>query len=150
GTDNPYGYRTLGKDRRDAVRRLCEAGLEGVLPSVPGFVLKEQGEGPPVWSLTGRGGILVPVRDVRRRIVGLKVRADDGGEPRYAYLSSKKHGGAGPGSPVHVPPFEGGAGTVRVTEGELKADVATALGGVLTVGLPGVSAWRQAAGVLRD
>jgi hypothetical protein len=38
---------------------------------------------------------------------------------------------------------------VRVTEGELKADVCTALTGVLTIALPGVPAWRAALPVLR-
>jgi integrase len=40
--------------------------------------------------------------------------------------------------------------TVRVTEGALKADIATDRSGVLTIGLPGVSVWRQAAKVLRE
>lgn len=39
--------------------------------------------------------------------------------------------------------------TVRLTEGELKADVATALSGVLTIALPGVGYWRHAEPVLR-
>jgi len=38
--------------------------------------------------------------------------------------------------------------TVRVTEGELKADVATNLSGILTVSVPGVSAWRGVIPVL--
>jgi len=33
---------------------------------------------------------------------------------------------------------------VRLTEGELKADVTTVLSGVLTIAVPGVSVWRQA------
>jgi hypothetical protein len=37
-----------------------------------------------------------------------------------------------------------------VTEGVLKADVATALSEILTVGLPGVSAWKRAAAVLQE
>jgi hypothetical protein len=38
---------------------------------------------------------------------------------------------------------------MRITEGELKADVATALSGVLTIAVPGVSMWRQALPVLQ-
>jgi hypothetical protein len=37
---------------------------------------------------------------------------------------------------------------MRISEGQLKSDVATVLSGVLTIGLPGVSAWRQALPVL--
>lgn len=41
--------------------------------------------------------------------------------------------------------FQGGIPErVRLTEGILKADVATVLSGRLTLGLPGVSAWRHA------
>jgi hypothetical protein len=39
---------------------------------------------------------------------------------------------------------------VRVTEGALKANIATELSGVLTVGLTGVNAWRRAARVLTE
>jgi hypothetical protein len=37
---------------------------------------------------------------------------------------------------------------MRITEGELKADVATALSGVLTIAVPGVTLWRQALSLL--
>src|SRR5439155_10944889 len=57
--------------------------------------------------------------------------------------------GAGPGAPVHVPRWDSDTSRVRITEGELKADVATALSGVLTISAPGVSAWRGALPVLR-
>ncbi len=39
---------------------------------------------------------------------------------------------------------------VRLTEGELKADIATVLSGDLTISIPGVSAWRPALPVLRE
>ena len=39
---------------------------------------------------------------------------------------------------------------VRITEGELKADVATLLSGVLTLSVPGVSAWRRALPLLQQ
>ena len=84
---NPNGYRTLGKDRRLAAQRLWEDGFEQLLPSVPGFVLQEPEDGQSYWSLTGRHGILLPVRDAQTRIVALKVRANDDQEPKYAYLS---------------------------------------------------------------
>jgi hypothetical protein len=86
--------------------------------------------------------MLIPIRDLSSRIVALKVRRDDPAEdgPRYVYLSSVGHGGPGPGSPVHVP-----LGTValdgvaRVTEGELKADLAAALSGLPTIGPAGLA-----------
>jgi hypothetical protein len=39
---------------------------------------------------------------------------------------------------------------VRITEGELKADVATVLSGVLTLAVPGVSAWRKVLPIVHD
>src|SRR5215212_7124275 len=90
--------------------------------------------------------MLVPVRDTEGRIVALKIRADEVGEgSKYTYLSSAKHGGPGPGSQVHVPLHEElDLNVVRLTEGALKADVATALTEILTVSMPGVSSWRSA------
>ena len=95
-------------------------------------------------------GLLIPVRDVDGRIVALKIRADQAGDgPRYTTLSSKKHGGPGPGAQCHVPLHPGLAtDVVRITEGELKADVATVLSGVLTLGIPGVAQWRMALPIL--
>ena len=89
-------------------------------------------------------------RDVDGRIVALKIRADQTADgPRYTTLSSKKHGGPGPGVQCHVPLHTKLAThTVRVTEGELKADVATGLSGVLTLSVPGVGNWRLALPVL--
>ncbi len=68
---------------------------------------------------------------------------------RDLWLSSKSKQGAGPGSPTHFPLFEGDRGVARVTEGQLKADLATQLSGVCTVGLPGVNAWKKAVKALR-
>jgi hypothetical protein len=39
---------------------------------------------------------------------------------------------------------------IRMTEGELKADVATVLTGILTLSIPGVSAWRAVIRVLEQ
>src|SRR5215212_8360654 len=90
--------------------------------------------------------MLVPVRDIEGRIVALKIRADEAGEgSKYTYLTSTKYGGPGPGSQVHVPLHdELDLSVVRLTEGELKAEIATALTGTLTVSMPGISSWRPA------
>jgi putative DNA primase/helicase len=145
------GYRTLGKGRATALRELIRAGLERHLPLIPGCFVQEQEEGKRYWTLAGRGGLVVPVRDVQGRIVALLVRADEPGKGgKYTYLSSKRRGGAGPGSPTHFPLYDGDRGRLRVTEGGLKADVATALSGTFTLGLPGVAVWRRVAEVLAE
>lgn len=113
---------------------------------MPGLYEKELG----LWSVAGAAGMLVPVRDAEGRIIALKVRADKAGAgSKYTYLSSKNRGGPGPGSQVHVPLHDGlDTNVARLTEGELKADVATALSGTRTVSAPGVTSWRLALPVL--
>jgi AcrR family transcriptional regulator len=144
------GYRSLPERRRyRAVRRLIEAGFEQHLPTVPGFFVAER-EGR-YWTVSGASGLLIPVRDPQDRISALLVRPDDltdGG--KYRWLSSKRKGGAGPGAPIHVPRFKGDKNTVRITEGALKADVATRLSDMLTLGLPGVGAWRRLPRLLQE
>src|SRR5215208_3004361 len=140
------GYRTLTlKGREELARTLVEHFGAELCSQVPG--LYEKGAG--WWSVAGATGMLVPVRNIEGCIVALKIRADEAGEgskyscSKYTYLSSTKYGGPGPGSQVHVPLHdELDMSVVRLTEGELKAEVATALTGTLTVSTPGVSSWR--------
>src|SRR5262249_15111113 len=55
-----------------------------------------------------------------------------------------------PGSPAHAPlGTPGAARLVRVSEGELKADVIQALSGLPTLSAPGVSNWRPCLDVLK-
>jgi hypothetical protein len=140
------GYRSLPvRGRAQIARELRERFGEGLL-SVPGLVVKPGQGGRPYVTVAGAAGLLVPVRAAAGRIAALLVRRDgDGDGPRYSYLSSTRHGGPGPGAPVHVPlGVMGPAEVVRVTEGALKADVAHALSGLPTIGLPGVTTWRPA------
>ncbi len=144
------GYRSLPERRRyRAVRKLIELGFEQHLPTVPGFFVAE-GNGA-YWTVAGRAGLLIPVRDAQERIVALQVRPDEQGKSgKYLWLSSKKRGGSGPGAPIHVPRFKGDKSAVRITEGALKADVATHLSDMLTLGLPGLGAWRRLPRLLQE
>jgi hypothetical protein len=142
------GYRTLPlKGREELARPLVERFGGEVCSRVPGLYEIEAGR----FSIAGSAGMLVPVRDIEGRIVALKIRADEAEEgskytcSKYTYLSSTNYGGPGPGSQVHVPLHdELDLSVVRLTEGELKAEIATALTGTLTVSMPGVSSWRPA------
>lgn len=144
------GYRSLpGKGRLRIAGELRDRFGDKLL-RVPGFIVKE-GRSGRYLTLRGPAGLLVPCRDRAGRIVALKVRRDSESEgaPRYVYVSSKGHGGPGPGAPVHVPlGTPETAERVRLTEGELKADVVQALTGVPTVSIPGASSWRAAFPVL--
>jgi hypothetical protein len=143
-------YGSLPVRGRARVARELREQLGDALLSVPGFFLKP-GEGDkPYLTIAGAAGLLVPIRDAAGRVVALLVRRDDAGAGgKYAYLSSAKHGGPGPGAPPHVPLGIGApAETVRLTEGAVKADVAFALSGLPTVGAAGL-AWRPALNALQ-
>jgi hypothetical protein len=142
------GYRTLPTNGRGAVIKKVAAELGADFAAVPGFVTTEHG--PRIAAPTG---LVVPVRDLAGRIVAVKVRLGNPqpGRPKYLYLSSTKYGGPGSGSPVHVPAGVcGPVEAVRITEGELKADVSYRLSGVPTVSFPGVDLWRVVLPVLQD
>jgi hypothetical protein len=149
---DPAGYRTLPVQGRARVaRELRDCHGDAVL-RVPGIVTRER-DGRRYLTLAGAAGLLVPVRDAAGRIVALLSRRDDAsdGRGKYLYLSSATHGGPGPGAPVHVPlGVAGPCPCLRVTEGVLKADVAHALTGLPTVGLPGAGSWRPFLPVLRE
>ena len=155
------GYRTLAGAESAMAAGVAAWGAAGVaLARVPGFRRRPIPGAAPAWTLSAHSGLLIPVRDPQGRIVALKVRRDDVGSgrpagPRYVYASSTRWGGPGPGALPHLaklpapplpPPMPG---VVRVTEGELKADVATVLSGIRTVSVAGVGAWRSALPMLR-
>ncbi len=146
------GYRTLPVQGRARIaRELMERfGIEALL-AVPGFVAKE-GERGKYLTVAGAAGLLIPCRNADGRIAALKIRRDaDGDGPRYSYLSSAKLGGPSAELVCHVPigtptPCD----TVRVSEGELKADSAVALDGTPTISIPGVGNWKLCLPVLRE
>lgn len=143
-------YRTLPAGGRSALAKaLLNEFEEATLRTIPGAYVKTE-NGRSWWSWAGAPGLLIPVRNVVGQIVALKVRADDPQLPRYSSISSRQHGGAGPGALIHVPLHDDNVDTttVRITEGELKADVAQHRTGLLTLAVPGVSNWRPVIPVL--
>jgi putative DNA primase/helicase len=147
------GYRTLpGPGRADLLHRLRQDFPDELLLAVPGIWY--DGER---WRLAGSPGYLIPAR-LGGNIVALVIRRDEPGEGgKYQWLSSagakdgKPRNGCSPGSRPHVPlgtpPI---AETVRITEGTLKADVATALDPRMPcLGMPGL-AWRTTLPLLRQ
>jgi hypothetical protein len=132
------GYASLPNDTEDwRVDQLRDEFTADQIARIPGLAYVPKGTARMV-VLAQPNGLLVPVRDPQDRIVALKVRRDYS-EPRYVYLSN---GQPGAGSHAHVPAHTTVGSTIRITEGELKADVATLLSGVLTISVPGVQSWR--------
>jgi hypothetical protein len=146
------GYATLPAtegERARVVREIVQSIGGLYLLNVPGFYKRN---GSKETRLAGTPGILIPVRDEFGRIQACLIRVDetrDGGG-KYRWLSAPADAiGCGPGLCAHVPLHEASsAKIVRITEGLLKADIATALSGVPTIGLPGVGAWKLAVPVL--
>lgn len=151
-------YRSLPL-RRGEVIATCFAEFGSGLSGVPGFWRDDKGG----WQLSGKSGILVPVRSSDGLISALKVRVDKPSSPssKYLLLSSnpkadKKTGevkypnGTAAKIAVHYPlgcPKQ--IEVLRVTEGEIKADIATSLLPEYTISLPGITMWRMAIDLAR-
>ncbi len=144
------GYRTLPSQGRDElIASLARKFSVGPLLSIPGFSANAQKK----LKISALPGLMIPVRDCVGRIVAIVVRPDKGlsSGNKYLWLSSNKWNGPSSGSPVHVPsgltsPVE----TIVVTEGQLKADLAFALSGIPTIGVPGVGNWRGSIPILKQ
>lgn len=135
-------------DGEDILDGIVEHFGEEQCKHVPGLFYDKEWEG---WFLSGTSGLLIPVRNIKKEIVALRVRTNIYGK-KYIWLSSaKKEGGTGPGSPIHIPLHKFPIGdTIRITEGELKADIATYKTKTLTISIPGVSIWKPAIQVLHE
>jgi hypothetical protein len=129
-------YRTLDPVAcQNAAKRLLREFGEPLF-TVPGFLKKGPGA-----ALAVSEGLLVPQRDGDGRITACQVRTGREGRKYVCFSSSE----ASSGSVPHVPlgAWADCEGVVRITEGPLKANVASHLDPeVPTVAIPGVSAWR--------
>ncbi len=146
-------YRTLPfEGRYNLADSLLEEFGEEICCKVPGIFFRLIRK-VKIWSIHGcsGSGLLIPSRGDSGSIEALKIRPDlPTPGMKYLYLSSKSIGGAGPGARVHVPLFNGDqSNTVRLTEGELKSDIATALSGIHSISVPGVQSWRMAIPILQ-
>lgn len=151
------GYRSWPQSlsqRLEIVRQLIEQfGLETVL-SVPGFSWRAGTirMGEVLLGLEGAPGYIIPVLDAQARVVALQIRLDSPspGRGKYIWLSSKSSGGPSCGAPVHVPLGPSEPDTIRITEGPLKANIATDRSGILTIGAPSATIWNVALKVVDE
>ena len=144
------GYRTFTHHQSgEVLPKLLEEFGDSIY-LVPGFIEEKIDDSiRAVVVPVDIAGLCIPVRDDRNRIVAIKSRRES--EPKYIYLSSPSGSGRSSGSPVHfaLPPLGTGYNRVRITEGELKADLATLRSETYTIGLPGVSNWWKALPLLK-
>jgi hypothetical protein len=145
------GYRSVpGRETSwAAVQRLLDMGhrLEGI----PGFYPAEGRRGS-YWTHLRPPGYFIPVRDAQGKIQALQIRRDhDDGGGKYMMFSSGSRGGANAHTPAHVagPPVIKDR-RVWITEGPLKADIASDRLGAVVIGAIGVDGWPQAIQALRE
>lgn len=134
----------LTEVRQAVVKKLSN---EFKLNGIPGFYTGSDG----YWDMYCKSGILIPVRDMGGRIQGLQLRLDDTSNRKYRWLSSNHfQNGTGTEPWVHV------CGNVNsksayITEGPLKADVASHLsGGKLFIAIPGINCTEKLQDVLKS
>lgn len=158
---NIAGYKTKknikSKEMNDAIAHLANTTS---LDNVPGFFINDKTGG---WSCTAVYGPIIPVRDIRGNIASLLIRNvqarmnEKTGRVDNKYVqfsSSGKTKGSRAYQTTHCPIVRGPAlevagEVIRITEGVLKADVATALDPrIYTIGLQGLNVKEDCAVVL--
>jgi hypothetical protein len=149
-------YRTLPLQHRAYLAGQAHGGDASLLAGVPGFYLRTGSDGSAFWTLAGRPGLLIPCLDSWGRIRAFRVRPDEPGPDgaKYVWLSSKgRPGGTGSGTHCHVSrPLSGRLQDVAVwvTEGEIKADLASERLGAVLLSIPGVGLWSRCLPDLAD
>jgi hypothetical protein len=139
------GYRSIDSVKlRQAVDPLLVAHGKEKLLTVPGFAEKDD----KIYFSAGKG-FFIPVRNPSGDILALKIRHDaNANGSKYSWASSAD---VSCGNLVHVPlGLPKRPKLVRLTEGELKADIATVLSKTPTISAPGVGNWPLAVPVLKS
>jgi hypothetical protein len=131
------------------IQRLLDMGRR--LDGIPGFYLA-QGRRRSYWTHLRPSGYLIPVRDIEGRIQALQIHRDrDDGGGKYLMFSSGSLGGANSHTPAHVArPVVLNDHRVWITEGPIKADIASDRLGAVVIGAIGVDGWPQAIPALQE
>lgn len=137
-------YRTLPETHHQRIELMQALSQDQAnLLSVPGFYLSDKDR---VW-ITHQNGMWIPCRDVDGNLIGGQVRSDSHKGSRYQWFSTssskRKFGGVSSGAPIHVAKWEGDNSTVWITEGLLKADVASSMLEQTVVGVAGVNSYKK-------
>jgi hypothetical protein len=140
-------YQTMPIYGRDSlVRKLLSENYQ--LEGVPGFFTDMQNS----WHLAGAAGICIPVRDLQGNIQGITIRCDTNFNGKYKWLSSaKKLNGCSSGAPIHVAkPVKFEPGEVWITEGPIKADMASLKLNRIVIAVPGVNNFKGIIPILKE
>jgi len=142
------GYKTKPSNRStkaaEALAHLISAKIN--LEGVPGFFKNEAGH----WDQAGMFGLVIPVTDIEGHTASLllknakpKEKAGRAINKYIAFSSAGRDMGGKVWQTTHCPYIKGdprvwASTTIRITEGVLKADIATAVGSLYTIGLQGL------------
>jgi hypothetical protein len=140
-----HGFRSGSSDwsYRVSIAQKIASLLPSHWQSIPGLFANGSTCDPALVAVSS--GIWIPAKNILGQIQAVKIRKDHAGqgESRYRTLSSTGYGGAGSGqvcsfwATSNLNPI---SGVLRVTEGELKACVATEKTGIESFAAPGVAA----------
>ncbi|MCL6557570.1 MAG: toprim domain-containing protein [Firmicutes bacterium] len=127
-------------------------GMGHDLAGIPGFYKANGPRGGTYWTFERKPGYFIPVRDEKGRIQALQRRMDDCREGKYRLFSGHaKQGGCSCGSPAHVATsVKTKDHRVWITEGHLKASIASLYLGAVVVGALSAGAWRPVIPVLHS
>ena len=123
------------------------------LSGIPGFYRAPNKHSGYYWTFKMQPGFIIPIKDKTQKIQALQVRLDhpDSKGKYRLFSSSNKRAGSCSGVPVHVAlPKEIRDRRVWVTEGPLKATVASQYLGAVVLGLIGVTTWRAVPELLKS
>lgn len=149
------GFKTLPLDGRYQLSKEIRSALgDDALVGIPGF-RQAEGKHGFYWTLGGRPGLLIPILDVERRVIGCQIRVDDPpeGVKKYQTLSSgAQPGGTSCGILFHVaiPSVVDDPEEVWITEGPIKAEIAAEFLNRKVVAVTGVANWRGICQVLQE
>jgi hypothetical protein len=146
-TARSLGYKSLVTAYdQDILTRHLNRAFQHKLSKVPGF--RPCSEKPNYYQFAiDPKGLIIPIRNHLDQVISLKTRRAFA--PKYILWSTR--GGPSAGTPVHCPYTPpSNIEVLRITEGEIKADVAWRKTGIYTVSIPGVNAWPSALPVIED
>ncbi|WP_027364879.1 toprim domain-containing protein [Desulfotruncus alcoholivorax] len=139
------GYKSIPESDKpwSICRRLIERGHD--LHGIPGFFKARGRYGGNYWTFDWQTGYFIPVLDSNGRIQALQRRMDDpnrGG--KYKLFSGRQHqGGCSCGTPAHIArPENLKDNRVWITEGPLKADIASKYLGAVVIGSLSATTWK--------
>lgn len=136
------GYKSVPKNIKPwtICKWLLELGHD--LSRIPGFYIKE-GKYGEYWTFPGEPAYFIPVFDHKRQIQALQRRMDFG--RKYKLFSCSEKSGCTSGTPAHMAvPEEIKDNRVWITEGPLKANIASERLGAVIIGAISANTWRPA------